>query len=89
MIMFGNECEKGQHSSNEQYLFSFENGYGASVIRGPYTYEGNKGLWELAVLGSDGHISYDTPITDDVIGHLSETDVEETLNKIKALEAIE
>ena len=33
-----------------RYVFQFENGFGASVIRGLYTYGGRQGLWELAVL---------------------------------------
>lgn len=88
MIMFNHKCEKGQHPFNEQYIYSFENGYGASVVRGLHTYGGDKGLWELAVLDSDGHITYDTPITRDVIGYMSETDVEETLNRIRDLKSI-
>jgi len=42
----------------------------------------------LAVLDSDGHINYESSITSDVIGHMSESDVEETLNRIKALKSI-
>lgn len=63
----------------------FENGYGASVVRGEYTYGGDKGLYELAVLDSNGDLTYDTPITDDVIGHLSEDDVTKVLEQIQLL----
>ena len=31
----------------QQVLFRFDNNYGASVIRGPHTYGGYKGLFEL------------------------------------------
>jgi len=66
----------------------FDNGYGVSVIRGPQSYGGSEGLYELAVLKGvekDWKICYDTPITDDVIGYLSESDVEKLLNEVAAL----
>ena len=69
----------------KQCIVQFPNGYGASIVQGEHTYGGKDGLYELAVFGEDGHITYDTPITDDVIGYLTEQDVEHTLNKIKDL----
>jgi hypothetical protein len=68
-----------------QAIERFENGYGASVVCTPYTYGGKEGLYELAVFGNDGHITYDTPITNDVLGYLSEQDVTEILIKIQQL----
>jgi hypothetical protein len=78
---------------NHQRIFRFDNGYGASVIQGRYTYGGKAGLFELAVVrltgdsADDFELTYDTPITDDVIGHLSEDEVQETLAKIRDLPA--
>jgi hypothetical protein len=69
----------------KQCIVQFPNGYGASIVQGEHTYGGKDGLYELAVFGEDGHITYDTPITDDVLGYLTEQDVEDTLNKIKNL----
>ena len=63
----------------------FENGYGASVVKGEYTYGGKEGLYELAVLDSNGDLTYDTPITNDVLGHLSEDDVTKVLEQIQNL----
>lgn len=63
---------------------TFPNGYTASVVRGDNTYGGRSGLYELAVL-HDGRIVYDTPITSDVLGHLTEGDVTERLNEVAAL----
>jgi hypothetical protein len=72
-----------------QYKFKFGNGYGASVVQGPYTYGGEDGLWELAVLGKDGDLTYETPVTEDVLGYLSESDVGEALDRIAELSAVE
>jgi hypothetical protein len=72
-----------------QWLFKFENNYGASVIKhfGSYGYEDD--LFELAVLYFDEddiyHLSYNTPITNDVIGYLSNDNVMDYLEKIKKL----
>lgn len=80
------ESIKGQ-----QYLFYFSNGYGASVIRGEYSYGGEQGLWELAVIklrgGNAYTVVYDTPVTDDVIGYASVDKIKEALQQIKNLEA--
>jgi hypothetical protein len=70
----------------KQCIVQFQNGYGASIVQGPHTYGGTKGLYELAVFGKDGQISYSTPITDDVLGYLTEEDVEKTLTDIKNLD---
>jgi hypothetical protein len=63
----------------------FDNGYGASIVTGPHTYGGDRGLYELAVLGSDGRLTYDTPVTDDVEGYLTEEDVTKLLTQIQNL----
>ena len=63
----------------------FENGYGVSVVQGPGTYGSDKGLYELAVLGTDGQICYDTAITNDVIGYLRPEDVTDVMEKIQKL----
>jgi hypothetical protein len=62
----------------------FDNGYEVSVVKSPYTYGGDKGLYELAIF-KDDQICYDTPITDDVIGYLREQDVTEVMEKIQEL----
>jgi len=63
----------------------FDNGFGASVIRTDYSYGGKDGLYELAVIGKDGDITYDTPITNDVIGYLKEEEVTKILGEIQLL----
>ena len=63
----------------------FDNGYGASVIRHNFSYGGKIGLYELAVLDKDGEPTYNTPITDDVMGYLTPEDVTEILIQIQDL----
>lgn len=75
----------------EHYVFAFDNGRGASIIRSPYTY-GGPDNFELAVLrdpkSGENHIDYETPITDDVLGDLTDEEVTSTLTKIKDLPLI-
>lgn len=73
-----------------QKLYRFDNGYGASVVKNQYSYGGEKGLWELAVIrwrNNDFDLVYDTPITDDVLGYLTEEHVQKTLLQIQELES--
>jgi hypothetical protein len=80
------DLEFGEHPSHiggVQARITFDNGYGASVVKTPYSYGGKDGLYELAVLGTDGHLTYDTPVTSDVIGYLRDIDVTEVMEKIQ------
>lgn len=63
---------------------SFSNGYGASIISHPGSYGYEDGLYELAVL-KDGDICYETYLTEDVLGYLTQEDVDDYLEKIKNL----
>ena len=77
-----------ERNSGEQHIYRFANGYGASVVRGPYTYGGPDGLFELGVIVFDGdkwELTYDTPITDDVLGYLDLPEVAKILVRIAAL----
>ena len=72
-----------------QWVYRFANGYGASVVQGTHTYGGPAGLYELAVIvfhGERWELTYDTPVTADVLGHLSLADVAGVLVQIAALE---
>jgi hypothetical protein len=74
-----------------QYIFRFENNYGASIVKHNGSYSHRSDLWELAVIkfddGSDGSwdLNYDTPITNDVIGGLTDEEVRGLLQRIKEL----
>ena len=76
--------------NGKQFIFKFDNGYGASVVTHSMSYGGDD-EFELAVIISTDNeggwtLCYDTPITDDVIGHLTWQDAEEILTQIEALE---
>ena len=62
----------------------FDNGYEVSVVKSEHSYGGKDGLYELAIF-KDDEICYDTPITNDVLGYLSEKEVTEVLIKIQQL----
>jgi hypothetical protein len=70
----------------QQCIVQFSNGYAASIVQNEFSYGGKDGLYELAVFDRNGHITYDTPITDDVLGYLTEEDVQKTLTNIKNLD---
>ena len=72
-----------------QRLYKFKNNYGASVVQSQFSYGGDEGLWELAVIiyddKDDWSLTYDTPVTNDVMGRLTWDEVEKTLKQIEKL----
>lgn len=72
-----------------QYLFRFPNNYGASVVKHSGSYGSTRDLWELAVIyfhpDDKWGLIYDTEITDDVEGYLTNQDVLDLLRRIQAL----
>jgi hypothetical protein len=78
-------------------LIFFENGYGVSVVRykGAYipnggysSYTSNENEWEVAVIygnENEWEISYNTHITDDVLGHLTEGEVDWVMIQVQEL----
>ena len=73
-----------------QKLYRFPNGAGASVIRGEFTYGGDEGLWELAVIkfvGDGYHLIYPRDVCPegDVVGWLTDEEVDYRLVKIANL----
>ena len=71
--------------NGKQARITFDNGYGASVVSHKFSYGGSEGLYELAVLGKDGDLTYDTPVTNDVLGYLTDKEVTEYMEDIQAL----
>lgn len=73
-----------------QYKFKFDNNYGASVVmfkeayRPHYLRRGPKHIYELAVLGKDDQIYYDSEITSNV-ERGDEFYINDLLNRIEKL----
>lgn len=90
-----NTHRSSEFARGSQRKFRFPNGFGASVVKtvfngfGGGTYGADEGLYELAVLAyepeEESSLTYETPITSDVLGYLSAEEVEQTLDQIRAL----
>ncbi len=63
----------------------FENGFGVSVVSHTYSYGGKDGLFEVAVLDEDGDLTYNTPVTNDVVGYLNPDEVTEIMEEVQKL----
>lgn len=71
------------HIGGVQARLDFDNGFGVSVVQSPYTYGGDKGLYELAVF-KDGEIHYDNAVANgDVVGYLRPEDVSDAMAVIQ------
>lgn len=70
-------------------VFRFDNGYGLSVVCHSYSYGTNEELFEIAVLkftsDDNWRLCYDTPITGYVLGHQSDEDLIDVIEKAIAL----
>lgn len=88
------KIEERERRGGVQKIYRFENNYGASVVRHDMSYGSEDGLWEIGVIKFDSkendiwQLCYDTSVTNDVLGWLSDVQVEETLKKIKELSHI-
>jgi len=70
-----------------QFLGFFPNGFGVSIVRHTFSYSDDN-TWELAVLKGNKDswdLTYTTPITSDVLGHLNDEEVNEICTKISEL----
>ena len=63
----------------------FDNWYGVSVVKWLWTYWNEEWLRELAVVRTDWRLCYETPITNDVIGYLTENGVTRIMREIQNL----
>jgi hypothetical protein len=75
-------------TNNYRRRIAYPNGYTASVVCHSFSYGGENGLFEVAVLRNE-ELHYDNPVTNgDVLGHLDFEEVAKTLTQIAALPAV-
>lgn len=82
------ERHRSVYGDGVGYKFKFKNDYGASVMKHQHSYGSDEDLWELGVIrwrDDEWELNYDTPITSDVIGYLTDEDVRNLLQRIKDL----
>lgn len=79
------KIENNPYKTGTTSKMFFENGYGVSVVSHTYSYGGKNGLFEVAVLDKDGNLTYDTPVTNDVIGYLEPEDVSKIMEQVQGL----
>jgi hypothetical protein len=73
---------RGQHA-----VLEFDNGYGVSVLLGDMFYSNGVNTYELGVL-ANGYLSYETPITDDVLGRVTEEEITKIMKELQSYESI-
>lgn len=73
----------------KQARMQFDNGYGVSVVSHTFSYGGKDGLYELAVLDSDGNLTYSTEVTSDVLGYLTEENVTEYMIQVQNIQTFD
>lgn len=94
MMKFGQEMQEIERGGfddlvNEQYILPLDDGYEVSVIRGPLSYGGDEGLFEMAIRDPEYRCpAYDVDIDifggDLLLGYLTEEQVAEHLATLKA-----
>lgn len=77
------EFKEQEYHRGVQARLYFENGWGVSVVCGPHTYGGERGLYELAVI-KDGDLHYDNIVANgDVVGYLRPEDVTDCMKLVQ------
>lgn len=69
-----------------QYIFAFNNNFGLSVIKAPFTYGYDEDMWECAMLqliGNKYGLYYCELTDNDVIGYMADYRVNNLLRKVK------
>lgn len=67
-----------------QAKMNFDNDYGVSVVKFNGSYGYHQDFWEVAILYKDS-LTYNTCITNDVLGYQTDQDVTDLMKKVQAL----
>lgn len=78
------EFEEHVIGNGLQARMNFNNGYGVSVVKFQGSYGFSQGLWEVAILFYD-ELTYNTEITDDVLGYQTMSDVTNVMKQVQKL----
>ena len=81
-LILEDSCVKGQ--------IIFDNNWGVSILMGPFTKGGLVGKYELTILNwipekNFSVASYNNPISNDSIGHLSQEEIDVLMKQIQEL----
>jgi hypothetical protein len=72
-----------------QLVFKFDNLFGLSIVCHSFSYGNNDGLFEVAVIkftsNDEWNLTYNTDITDDVLGYQSKEDVLSLIERVMSL----
>lgn len=78
------ECPSHADCFGVRATANFKNGYGVSVLRGSAFYSNGVDTYEVAIL-KHGSLCYDTYITNDVLGHRTESEVSDVMRQVQSL----
>ena len=68
----------------KQATMNFENDYGVSALLGSAFYSNGVDTYEIGILYKDG-LTYDTDITEDILGYQTQTEVTEIMKRVQEL----
>ena len=83
-LMFKKHYYAKYYKGAKQATMNFENGFGVSVLIGSCFYSNGVDSYELAVL-KNGHLCYDSGLTEDVFGRLSAREVTKIMKQVQQL----
>lgn len=85
------EFKPHRAGSGKQATLFFPNGYGVSVVFGTLFYSNGVDTYEMAVLRgneNDYRLTYETPITDDVLGRRTAEEITKAMKEVQKLPGV-